>query len=82
MSEGDIFTTSEKRLRDLVVIFSRLRSSELQFGVRCCTAGLESGLCDWRGPAPSEAARRCLPSIRYGGGAATSREGRRSIKGH
>jgi hypothetical protein len=25
MSQGDIFTTSEKRLRDLVVIFSRLR---------------------------------------------------------
>jgi hypothetical protein len=25
MSEVDVFTTSEKRLRDLVVIFSRLR---------------------------------------------------------
>jgi hypothetical protein len=40
MSEVDVFTTSEKQLRDLAASFSRLRS-ELQFGAR-----LHSGIAD------------------------------------
>ena len=40
MSEVDVFTTSEKQLRDLAASFSRLRL-ELQFGAR-----LYSGIAD------------------------------------
>jgi hypothetical protein len=41
MSVVDVFTTSEKRLRDLAVSFSRLRYRSCNLA-RACTPGLRS----------------------------------------